>query len=167
MVSELLLTEMGSSGRVRQKDGRRAIKKIVSEIYSPPRVTDLLKRMKSRHLMAGFALDLTVLDEDGQPWDFNREDKRAKARELVRGQKPYMLVGSPACKDFSTWQALNKSKSKDPKAMEKARVASVLHLNFVASLYQEQIDGGRYFLHEHPLRATCWQEASIKKILGI
>ena len=65
MVSELLLTEMGSSGRVRQKDGRKAIKKIVSEIYSPPRVTDLLKRMKSRHLMAGFALDLTVLDEDG------------------------------------------------------------------------------------------------------
>ena len=73
MISELLLTEMGSSGRARRKDGRKAIKKIVSEIYSPPRVTDLLRKMESRHLMAGFALDLTVLDEDGQPWEFTRE----------------------------------------------------------------------------------------------
>ena len=86
---------------------------------------------------------------------------------MVRGQKPYMLIGSPQCKDFSTWQALNRSKSKDPEAMERSRVASVLHLNFVASLYQEQIGGGRYFLHEHPLRATSWREASIRKILGI
>ena len=53
----------------------------------------------------------------------------------MRGQKPYMLVGSPSCKDFSTWQALNTAKSKDPEAMERARIAYVLHLNFVASLY--------------------------------
>ena len=66
-VAEMLLAEMGSSGRVRRRDGRKAVRKMVSEIYPPPRVTDLLKRMRSRHLMAGFALDPTVMDEDGQP----------------------------------------------------------------------------------------------------
>ena len=104
--------------------------------------------------MAGFALDLTVLDEDGTPWDFTQRDKREKARRLVRQQKPYMLIGSPACKEFSTWQFLNAAKSKDPEAMRRAKTAAILHLDFVCSLYQEQLDGGRYFLHEHPQYAT-------------
>ena len=43
-IAEMLLAEMGSSGRVRHKDGRKAVKKMVSEIYSPPRVTELLRR---------------------------------------------------------------------------------------------------------------------------
>ena len=47
--------------------------------------------------MAGFSLDLTVMDEDGLPWDFNNQAKREKARRIVREQKPYMLIGSPAC----------------------------------------------------------------------
>ena len=101
-IAELMLAEMGSSGRVRRRDGQKAMKTIVSEIYSPPRVTELLRRTRSRHLMAGFALDLTVLDEDGRPWDFSSPVKRAKARRLVREQKPYMLIGSLSCKDFST-----------------------------------------------------------------
>ncbi len=78
------MADMGSSGTVHQRDGRKAFKKLVSEIDSPPRVTDLRRRTRSKHLMAGFALDLTVPDEDGAPWDFNRKDKREKARRLVR-----------------------------------------------------------------------------------
>ena len=38
---------------------------IVSEMYSSPGVTAELKRMKHRHLLPGFALDLTVVDLDG------------------------------------------------------------------------------------------------------
>ena len=53
-VSQLLFAEMGSSGRIRRRDGRKAFRKLVSEIYSPPRVTDLLSKMRSRHIMAGF-----------------------------------------------------------------------------------------------------------------
>jgi hypothetical protein len=139
------------------------MRKMVSEIYSPPRITDLLKRTRSRHLMAGFALDLTVLDEDGEPWDFTVLEKREKARKLVRVQKPYMLIGSPSCKGFSTWQALNIAKAKDPEAMRRARAASILHLDFVASLYQEQADGGRFFLHEHPFGASSWKVPSIEQ----
>ena len=136
-IAELLLAEMGSSGKSRKRDGRKGFRKLVSEIYSPPRVTDLLRKMNAGHLMAGFALDLTVIDEDGEPWDFTVESKRQRARQLVREQKPYFLIGSPACKDFSTWQALNMAKAKDPEAMKRARIASIMHLDFVTSLYQE------------------------------
>ena len=76
-----------------------------------------------------------------------------------------MLIGSPACKDFSTWQFLNAAKSKDPEAMRRAKTAAILHLDFVCSLYQEQLDGGRYFLHEHPQYATSWSEPSVTKLL--
>ena len=32
--------------------------------------------------------DITQLDEDGQAWDLSKPDKQAKARQLLRGQKP-------------------------------------------------------------------------------
>ena len=46
--------------------------------------------------------------------------------------------------------------------MKKARV----HLELVASLYQEQIDQGRYFLHEHPRYATSWSQPCITKLVN-
>ena len=32
----------------------------------------------------------------------------------------------------------------------------MVHLKFVESLYREQMENGRYFLHEHPGWATSW-----------
>jgi len=136
----------------------------VSEIYSPPRVTQLLREMRARrtkqvrHIMPGFAFDLTTNDpDDGMPWDFGIESKRDKARALLREQKPYLLIGSPMCTAFSQWQRLNAAKTTDKAAMERARAHAVAHVKFVVSLYEEQVDGGRYFLHEHPLYADSWE----------
>ena len=50
--------------------GNNDDKHVVSEIYSPPRITQELKsrRSKFRNLAPGFAFDLTVKDpDDGQP----------------------------------------------------------------------------------------------------
>ena len=55
-VSELLLRQLGSVGKSFRREARDAGKKIVSEIYSPPRVTDLIKKIRSRHLLPGLAL---------------------------------------------------------------------------------------------------------------
>ena len=41
----------------------------VSEVWSQPRNTKLAEQ---HGLSAGFALDLQVNDEDGQPWDFDK-----------------------------------------------------------------------------------------------
>jgi hypothetical protein len=48
-------------------------KQIVTEIYSPPRITEEVRRSGGRHLVPGIAFDITVTDpDDGRPWDFNR-----------------------------------------------------------------------------------------------
>lgn len=92
-----------------------------------------------RHIMPGFAFDITVNDpEDGLPWDFSIKVKRDRARKQLREQKPYMLIGSPMCKLFSTWEALNLAMSRDAGAMLRARAAAVVHIDFVASFYEGQ-----------------------------
>ena len=102
-ISDLLPQQLGSSGGSYRREARSACNRIVSEMYSPPRVTAEIQRMRHRHIVPGFALDLTVNDpEDGTPWEFSRPEKRDKARRMVRGQKPYVLIGSPECRAFST-----------------------------------------------------------------
>ena len=63
--------------------------------------------MPSMELIPGFALDLSGEDENGDSWDFTRADMRAKARTLLLETKPFLLIGSPPCTAFSSWQALN------------------------------------------------------------
>ena len=136
-------------------DHRRRNKFLVSEIYSPPRITAEVRRGKYKHLSPGIAFDLTVNDpDDGRPWDFSRHDKREKARKILRSSKPFLLIGSPMCTAFSTWQRLNYAKSNDKPAMQRAFKDASAHVEFVAELYREQLEGRRYFLHEHPRYAT-------------
>ena len=67
-VSSILLSEMGSSGKSYRRDQARNMKRLVSEIYSPPRATEMLRKLKDKHLMPGFALDITVNDPfDNRP----------------------------------------------------------------------------------------------------
>ncbi len=91
-ISELMLNQMGST-RSYHREGRKAMRRTVSEVYSPPRVTAMLRKMKSKFLAPGFALDLTVVNpEDGRPWDFTKAKKREKARDMIRKYKPYMFT---------------------------------------------------------------------------
>ena len=101
---------------------------------------------------------------DGQPWDFSIREKRVKARAKFKEQKPYMLIGSPACTAFSTWMALNEAKSKDAAAVRRAKIRAIVHMDFVIELYYDQLADGRYFLHEHPQNATSWQLTQMKSL---
>ena len=67
-ISELLLQQLGPCGKSYRREAKAAGRRIISEMYSPPRVTAELQRMKHKHLLPGFALDLTVVDpDDGLP----------------------------------------------------------------------------------------------------
>ncbi len=63
-ISGMILSQLGSVGRSYKRESRRTFKHLVSEIYSPPRVTKLLKESRYKYLMPGLALDLTVVDPD-------------------------------------------------------------------------------------------------------
>jgi hypothetical protein len=164
----LLLQQLGSCGKSYRREAKAAGRRIISEMYSPPRVTAELQRMKHKHLLPGFALDLTVVDpEDGLPWDFSKSGKREKARQMRRRQKPYLLIGSPECTAFSTWQYLNEARSINPQAFKEARRRAKAHIKFMAELYREQLDDGHYFLHEHPRYATSWQLEVMQDLMDV
>ena len=79
-----LLQVIGQLGGCKHRylrERRRAIKHIVSEIYSPPRVTAAAKLLPELRCVPGFALDLTVQNEQGLPWDFDLLENRQRARE--------------------------------------------------------------------------------------
>ena len=66
------------------------------------------------------------------------------------------------CRAFSTWQYLNDAKASNPDAVKRQKIRAKMHVDFVVSLYFDQLQAGRYFLHEHPQWATSWQLPSIQ-----
>ena len=88
---------------------------------------------------------------------------------MIRQHKPFVLVGSPECTAFSSWQHLNEklATADQLKQLLKRKAEAKLHLNSVVPLYIEQIEGGRYFLHEHPSQATSWVVGSIAELQRI
>ena len=68
------------------------------------------------------------------------------------------------CTAFSRLQGINYSKM-HPDQVRSTLAHARMHLNFVCSLYEEQIRGGRFFIHEHPTMATSWEEPAIRQLM--
>ena len=166
--AELLVTQLGGHGGGYARERRQGWNRMVSEIYSPPRITSLAKQLPSYGILPGFALDLTTVDDQGKHWDFNKKLMRDKARRLIKEERPMFLVGSPMCTAFTTWQVLNEQKHNvDQIKLARARVEATMHMNFVTELYCEQVNNGRFFLHEHPAMASSWQLRCMKNLMSI
>ena len=60
-------------GGVSVRDAYQCQEPVLAEIFLPPRLT---RYAQQRGLGDGLALDLTVMDEYGQPWDFSKADCR-------------------------------------------------------------------------------------------
>jgi hypothetical protein len=142
------------------------MKGIVSEIYSTPRITKMIKMLPSSEVLAGFALDLTTCDTDGRAWNFDEEEMRTRARKKFEDEEPMFLIGSPPCTQYSPLQALSASK-RNPEELRREQVKAAVHMEFVTSLYRAQALAGRYFLHEHPLCATSWKLDCILDIMNM
>jgi hypothetical protein len=74
--------------------------------------------------------------------------------------KPFFVIGSPPCTPFSSLRFFNK----DKKSYKKKLAEGMTLLRFAAEIYEVQRANGRHFLHEHPVGATSWKEACIKKV---
>ncbi len=123
--------------------------------------------MSNHNLTPGLALDLTTFDPDaGQPWDFGVKAKREKVLRMTRSQKPLFVIGSPPCTRWCTWQNLNDVK-RDPEVVKLEHQRAEIHLKFSAQIYREQIEGGRFFTHEHSDHAGSWNERCVSEILDM
>ena len=78
----------------------------VVELYSVPRVTSALSTLPYMGLVGGPTFDLRK-DENGQSWDFRLAEHRDRARRRILREKPFLVVGSPPCTEYSAVQALN------------------------------------------------------------
>lgn len=133
----------------------------VAEIYSPERVTKMAREIG---LSAGWAMDITNVDEYGEPWDFDELHMRNKAVRRVIRDRPMLFIGSLMCTEFCIWMAINHKLMPPEVVAERLRKAKQ-HLRFCTQLYKLQLDAGRYFLHEHPAGATSWKEQCVQRIL--
>ncbi len=101
-----MVRDLGGSVKGYRKERNKAMKGIVSEIYSAPRSTKTIKMMPSSEVLAGFALDLTTHDSDGRAWDFDDEEMRRRARKKVETEEPMFLIGAPFCRPYGPLHAL-------------------------------------------------------------
>ena len=134
-----------------------------SEVYSPPRVTELAGKVG---LQSGCALDLTTTDEEGNPWDFNLASQRAKAVKLLEAERPLMLIACPMCGPFSSLNYWNYQKS-DEQTVKQKLESALMHLKFSLELCIRQYKAGRCFVFEHPAAASSWTTQLVQKVLNL
>ena len=101
-------------------------------------------------LRPGFAIDLCENkpygSHEGECWDLSKNSDVKELFEMIAFERPMIVTGSP-CTAFSQYQNV----SWYPK-WEKLQATKLLHV--AMDVYEEQIRGGRHFLHEHPLEAS-------------
>ena len=90
------------------------VNRVLTEIYSAPRVTSAAKLLPSLKIIPGMAFDLTTADSDGTPWDFDDPIKRKRAWKIITTEKPAVVVGSPMCRHWSAWQNINHMHKRAP-----------------------------------------------------
>jgi hypothetical protein len=149
-IYELLLIQGASRGIARAK---------VAELFSPPRVTEEIRRIPNLTIEGGQTYDL-VADKNGRSWDFLKVADRKAVRKEIEEQKPFFVIGSPPCTPFSSLRFFNKHKKSYKKMLAEGRIL----LKFAAAIYGVHMAHGRHFLHEHPVGASSWQETCIKKV---
>ena len=140
----------------------------VVELYSQPRITQeaAVRRHGGTKLVPGWSLDLTMSDpKTGKPWDLSDKKVQGRVDAMIRSGKPMFVIGSPPCTALSTMQNLSKGK-RDPKVVEKERKAAEEHVKFCVRMYKLQLDGKRFFVHEHPVGASSWQMSEMIELIA-
>jgi hypothetical protein len=143
---ELLLTMGAEPSHSRAK---------VVELYSPPRVTTHISGLPHVQLEAGMTFDLRM-GRDGKRWNFLLAADRARARQLISKEKPFVVIGSPPCTDFSAWNTRLNHKRMSESEVRRRKVEAETLLEFAIEVYEHQMRHGRHFIHEHPASATSW-----------
>ena len=134
-----------------------------AEIYSPPRVTQVVTEIGLR---AAWSLDLTTVDpEDGLPWDFNLEATRRRAIALLKRDKPLLFVACPMCGPFGGLQNFNCAKMTCEEVKEKLHSA-MTHVKFALDMCLRKYRAGRFFVFEHPTSASSWTTAVMRHMMS-
>ncbi len=125
--------DLGGPQKAYRKERVKAMKGIVSEIHSPPRVTRAIKMMPGSEVIAGFAMDLTTTDVDGRAWNFDGQEMRDMARKGFHAEEHMFLIASPYCAPYSPLQALSAAR-REPEEVRRELIRANVHMEVVTGL---------------------------------
>ena len=91
-------------------------------------------------------------------WDLADKGVQRKVQKLVDEDEPHLVITCSPCDAFSQLnENLNYLKMEPQKAQE-LKEKGRKHLTFAMTVCWKQLLARRYFLHEHPDRASSWSE---------
>ena len=130
----LAIHALGGDGHAYRRERASAALAVLAEVYSAPKVVAAAGTLTKYGMMPGLALDITIHDDTGQPYDFSVKAQRDKAEALIGVQQPLLFIGSPMCTAFSVIQAINMAR-RDPLVVERKLIAGRLYLAWCCHLY--------------------------------
>ena len=101
----------------------------------------------------------------GVSYDLTAPRDRAKVRSIIKAERPYLVIGSPPCTEYTQMQQNWNHWRMQPDEVKRRLIQAKLCVDFCAEIYQYQMENGRHFLHERPATASSWSEEDIHKIL--
>ena len=116
----------------------------VSELYSPPRVTEAARTRPDLGIKGLKAVDLTTPRPNGGSWDFTQKQHRDEAMEIIENDDPDWVIGCPPCTDFSGLGRSNHRRM-DPDEVRRRMREARTHLNFCVQVYRNQLSRGKDF----------------------
>ena len=112
-------------------------------------------------------LGYEVVSVERPTWDLDRSDHREAVRELVRDRRPDIVWCAPDCHLWSTMQNLNVKSIDQATALDEARTENHrIHLALVKELYEEQHNGARLAVVEHPGGSLAWKSRAFANLPG-
>ena len=94
---------------------------------------------------------------NGRSWNFLLEADRAEAKRLIQEEKPYIVIGSPPCTSFCSFNRRLNYRRMDPERVRQSIYEGNVLFKFDLEVYELQLAEGRHFLHEHPASAASRQ----------
>ena len=136
----------------------------VVELFSPKRVTAHASKLGLR---PGFAVDLCEEKpygpNAGEKWDLSKPTDLQELEDMIDFEKPSLLTGSPPCDPFSLLQNIG-SKFCNAERKQRRLQEGLQYLHTAIHFYRKQYDSNRYFLHEHPLGCSSWDDSQMQQL---
>ena len=129
----------------------------IAEFYSPPRV---LPVANDKGLNGCWSLDILT------GWDFQRSNLRSLSLELLAWFNILFLILSPPCTIFSELQRLWNIKKWSREVFQGKWNEGMVYLAHSMDAAMAQIRAGRYFVFEHPWRASSWQTPPVRAVMS-
>lgn len=125
----------------------------IVELFSPPRFA-----------LEGAKLGYRVLSADlCTGWDFRKSDHRNQLKDIVRRDKPKLLVCCPPCTWAGGWWHLNRLRMSEAEVAQKESWAR-LFISFCCEVMAIQKSHGGRFLFEHPRDSVAWRLRSMEQL---